>query len=155
MFADEAEGLPVEVASLGTLDLGPEPALPEAVALAEELGLDLTAHRAQRLGDLREVDLVVGFERKHVTAAVVDAGAPVEKTFTLPELVDLLGGLTDPLPPDAHERVGRAHSARALDFRNRPLPEIRDPLGLPAPEQRAVAHAVEEQAARLAAALFD
>jgi hypothetical protein len=90
-----------------------------------------------------------------VTAAVVDAGAPVEKTFTLPELVKLLGDLANPLPPGARERVGRAHAARTPDFRNSPLPEIRDPLGLPAPDQRAVAHAVEEQAARLAAALFD
>ena len=140
----------METASLGTLDLGPEPALPEAVAIAEELGLDLSGHRARRLGDLRGHDLVVGFERKHVMAAVVDAGAPVEKTFTLSELVDLLqdrGG-------SPRERIAGAHAARPEDYRSRPLPEIRDPLGLPAPEQRAVARAVEKQASELASALF-
>jgi hypothetical protein len=38
VFAAETDGLPVEVASLGTLDLGPVPALPEAVTLAESSG---------------------------------------------------------------------------------------------------------------------
>ncbi len=130
------------------------PALPEAVTLAEELGLDLASHRARQLGGLRDHDLVLGFERKHVTAAVVDGGAAVERTFTLPELVELLRGLSAP-PADARERIAEAHAARPPDFRNRPLPEIRDPLGLPAPEQRAVARAVEDQVSELAAALFD
>jgi protein-tyrosine phosphatase len=151
VFAAETDGLPVEVSSLGTLDLGPVPALPEAVTLAEELGLDLTSHRARQLGDLRDRDLVVGFERKHVMAAVVDAGAAVERTFTLPELVDLLHDRTG-LPRD---RIAAAHSSRPEDFRNRPLPEIRDPLGLSAPQQRAIARTVEEQVSELAAALFD
>ena len=156
MFAAETDGLPVEVSSLGTLDLGPVPALPEAVTLAEELGLglDLTSHRARQLGDLRDRDLVVGFERKHVMAAVVDAGAAVERTFTLPELVELLRGLSAP-PADARERIAAAHAARPPDFRNRPLAEIRDPLGLSAPEQRAVARTVEVQVSELATALFD
>ena len=172
MFAAETDGLPVEVSSLGTLDLGPVPALPEAVTLAEELGLDLTSHRARQLGDLRDRDLVavkrdahdridgrdrdrlVGFERKHLMAAVVDAGAAVERTFTLPELVELLRGLSAP-PADARERIAAAHAARPPDFRNRPLPEIRDPLGLSVPEQRAVAQTVEKQVSELATALFD
>jgi protein-tyrosine-phosphatase len=142
----------VEVSSLGTLDLGPEPALPEAVTLAQELGLDLAGHRARRLRDLHDHDLVLGFERKHLMAAVVDAGAAVERTFTLPELVELLDRRRVGTP---RERIAAAHAARPPDFRNRPLPEIRDPLGLSAPEQRAVARAVEEQVSELAAALFD
>jgi protein-tyrosine-phosphatase len=154
VFAAETEGLPVEVSSLGTLDLGPVPALPEAVTLAEELGLDLSSHSARQLGDLREHDLVVGFERKHVIAAVVDAGAAVERTFTLPELVELLHRLSAP-PADARGRIAGAHAARPPNFRKGPLPEIRDPLGLSAPEQRAVARAVEGHVSELAAALFD
>jgi protein-tyrosine phosphatase len=144
----------VEVSSLGTLDLGPVPALPEAVTLAEEVGIDLSSHRARRLGELSDHDLVLGFERKHVMAAVVDAGAAVERTFTLSELVELLIGRV-PSPADARERIAEAHAARPPDFRNRPMTEIRDPLGLPAPEQRAVAEAVEVQVSELADALFD
>ena len=143
----------MEVASFGTLDLGPVPALPEAVALAGELGLDLSGHRARHLADLRGQDLVVGFERGHMAAAVVDAGAAVERTFTLSELVELLDRLSAP-PRDARGRIEAAHAARPPDFRNRPL-EIRDPLGLPPPAQRAIARAVQEEVSELAAALFD
>ena len=149
----------MEVASLGTLDLGPVPALPEAVAIAGELGLDLTGHRASRIADLSGYDLVVGFERKHVMAAVVDAGAAVEQTFTLPELVALLDGapsVPERDPADqARARVRAAHAARPTDFRNASLPEIRDPLGLSAPAQRDIARQVEHQVSDLAATLFD
>jgi protein-tyrosine-phosphatase len=149
----------VEVASLGTLDLGPVPALPEAVAIAGELGLDLTSHRASRIGDLSGYDLVVGFERKHLMAAVVDAGAAVKQTFTLPELVALLDGVPSVPKQDpadqARARVRAAHAARPTDFRNASLPEIRDPLGLPAPAQRDIARQVEHQVSDLAATLFD
>jgi protein-tyrosine-phosphatase len=155
LFTAEAEGLPVEVASLGTLDLGPEPALPEAVAIAEGLRLDLSDHRARRIDDLTNYDLVVGFERKHVKAAVVDAGAAVEKTFTLPELLELLRTLSEPRPIDPRARIQAAHAARPPDFRTAPIPEIADPLGLSAPVQRDIAHEVEEQVAELSEQLFD
>jgi protein-tyrosine-phosphatase len=144
----------VEVASLGTLDLGPEPALPEAVVIGEELGLDLSSHRASKIDELGGYDVVLGFERKHVMASVVDAGAAIERTFTLPELIALLAA-AGPLPPDARERVAKAHAARPPDFRNVPLPEIRDPLGLSAPEQREIAREVARQVRDLAEALFD
>ncbi|HSC49478.1 MAG TPA: hypothetical protein VLD16_04370 [Gaiellaceae bacterium] len=157
LLAAEAEGLAVEIASLGTLDLGPEPALPEAVAIARELGLDLSGHRARsiRAGELRDHNLVVGFERKHVVASVVDGGAAVERTFTLPELTALLGEPEPGSSGGAQGRIRRAHERRPLDFRNAPLAELRDPLGLSAPEQREIARRLEGLVDRLAAALFD
>ena len=80
------EGLPVEVSSAGTLDLGAVGVLPEALALAPELGVDLSAHRTRcvRDVDLREADLVLGFELTHLATAVVECGAARERTFTLP-----------------------------------------------------------------------
>jgi protein-tyrosine-phosphatase len=151
----ETEGLAVEISSLGTLDLGPEPALPEAVAIAGELGLDLSDHRAHsiRAGELRGHDLVVGFERKHVVASVVDGGAAVERTFTLPELTALLGEAAAPYAAPA--RIRRAHERRPPDFRTAPLAELRDPLGLSAPEQREIARELETLVERLVAGLFD
>ena len=109
LFESEAENLPVEVASLGTLDLGDEPALPEAVALAEGLGLDLTAHRARSVAELElgAYDLVLGFERKHVVASVVDAKAKIERTFTLPELLGLLRGVPGVAAPTRARRAGQ------------------------------------------------
>jgi protein-tyrosine-phosphatase len=155
LLTAETEGLAVEIASLGTLDLGPEPALPEAVAIAGELGLDLSDHRAHsiRAGELRGHDLVVGFERKHVVASVVDGGAAVERTFTLPELTALLGEAAAPYAAPA--RIRRAHERRPPDFRTAPLAELRDPLGLSAPEQREIARELETLVERLVAGLFD
>ena len=161
LFESEAEGLPVEIASLGTLDLGDEPALPEAVALAEGLGLDLTAHRARSVSELElgAYDLVLGFERKHVVASVVDAKAKIERTFTLPELLGLLRGIPGPpLPREpverARVRIRQAHAARPHGFRNAPLPELRDPLGLSPAEQRETARELSEQVTELADDLF-
>jgi protein-tyrosine-phosphatase len=156
LLASEAEGPPVEVASLGTLDLGGEPALPEAVAIARELGLDLSGHRARaiRAGELRDLDLVVGFERKHVVASVVDGGAAIERAFTLPELVGLLDEVDDPAS-SARAGIAAAHARRPPGFRDRPLPEIRDPLGLSAVEQREIARELEALVEALAAVLFD
>jgi protein-tyrosine phosphatase len=155
LLASETEGLPLEIASVGTLDLGAQPALPEAVELAEELGVDLTAHRARTVAseDLSGYDLVVGFERKHVVSSVVEGGAPIERTFTLPELVGLLREVAEP-PPGAPARIHTAHELRPPGFRNAPLPELPDPLGRSAPEQREIARRLAELVSELRDELF-
>jgi protein-tyrosine phosphatase len=161
LFAAEAGKLPVRVCSLGVLELGPAPALPEAIELAESFGLDVSGHRARDLAqlDLEPFDLVVGFERMHVRAAVVDGLAHMERTFTLPELVELLEGLPDPASgPDpvdrAGTRVAQAHELRPPGFRTRPMAEIADPLGRSAREQRRTAHELQAFVERLAKLLF-
>src|SRR5437016_1605778 len=89
LFRKETNGLPVNVRSAGLLELGPMPALDEALTLAKTLGIDLRSHAARPLGsiDASGADLVVGFERMHVVSAVMDARVPLERAFTLPELV--------------------------------------------------------------------
>jgi len=130
----ETESLPVSVRSVGVLDLGGIEALPEALEAAEELGLDLSAHRTSVLAPepLDGADLVVGFERAHVARAVVAGGAPLERTFTLPELV----GLLPPAPPAGEEDpVARARAlvgsvvVGRIDPRTASVPELADPLG--------------------------
>lgn len=124
-------GQPVVVESRGTLELGAVPVLPEALRAGERLNLDLSAHRATALAprELADADLVLGFEPDHVAAAVVDGGARRERTFTLPELVELASGA--PPAGDLEERIAvlseRAHARR----RGSPLAAagIRDPLG--------------------------
>jgi protein-tyrosine phosphatase len=161
LLAEDAKGLPVQITSLGTLDLGPAPALPEALEVAERLGLDLSEHRAQALTqlDLEPFDLVLGFERAHVAAAVLDGHARLERTFTLPELVALLDSTSGPpVASDAVERarvrVAQAHEARPPDFRKRPVPEVADPLGLPPAEQRRTASELRALVSRLATGLL-
>jgi protein-tyrosine phosphatase len=151
--------LPVEVSSLGTLDLGDAPPLRAAVKQAGRLGLDLSSHRARTLvgTDLRYADLIIGFERAHVGAAVLEARAPRERAFLLTELVELL----DASPPLAHDdplRRARAAVARA-DATRREDPaewqrEIPDPLGGSARVARDVATDVQRLTVALVRGLF-
>jgi protein-tyrosine phosphatase len=132
-----ARGLPVEVSSVGLLDLGPVPALPEMVEVARAAGLDLSHPRARVLSgvDLSQTDLVIGLERNHVAAAVVEGNVPFERTFTLRELVRLLAEIE---PPDEADTVARARTAiaRAHELRQAhpsfvPGEDIEDPFGGP------------------------
>jgi protein-tyrosine-phosphatase len=143
-----------QVASYGTLDLGAIPALPQTIAAAAKHGLDLSHHLTTPLAstNLAATDLVLGFERFHVAAAVVEAGAVRKQTFTLPELIELLRELeTDPEAPLAdgvrsHARgiVARAAERRAEKGTTARVPEIRDPFGgRRAAYERSVAHVIE------------
>jgi protein-tyrosine phosphatase len=146
LLARETDEESVRIASLGTLDLGPLPALPEAVEMADELGVDLSDHRARSIdkADLGSADLVIGFERAHIAAAVVDGGADAARTFTLPQLVGLLGAIPSrPLGTEVAERarvrIRQANEARPPDWRTQPVAEIPDPLGAPRAVQRETA----------------
>ena len=159
-----AESAGIEHLNIRNLSIDPNvvSALPEAVAIAGELGLDIYGHRARSVTkiDLERFHLVLGFERKHVMSSVVDAEALIEHTFTLPELVELLEGLpTGPEPADPIERallrIRRAHEARAPDYRARPFPEVDDPLGMTMPAQRKTAHELEALVSELVQLLFD
>ena len=104
----------VRVESYGTLDIGSAPALPEAIAAAASLGLDLQGHRARSLERARldDVDLVIGFESFHIAAAVVDAGARRERSFLLRELAELFKELPriEGASDRAHARAVVAHA---------------------------------------------
>lgn len=156
---ERAGGAHVEVRSLGTLELGSVPVLPEAAAVGSRLGIDLSDHRASRVapGSLAELDLVVGFERAHVATAVIEGGAPRERTFTLPELVELLDARDEPVGGTASERA-RAAIARAEVLRrtrnSSKLPEVKDPLGRSEGEQEEIGQQVERLTLALARSLF-
>lgn len=148
-----------EVTSAGTLDLGPAPALPNAIEAAARCGLDISAHRAHLLtdDDLREADLVLGFERRHIVAAVLDHAGRRELTFTLPELADLLNGL----PSDegrgpvqsAVEAVERAHRRRHGRDPSTPI-ELPDPVGQSQDYFRDTCHRLRSLSLSLATGLF-
>jgi len=153
----DTDELPVKIASLGTLDLGSRPALPEAVETARELGLDLSEHRARGLAhvDLSPADLVLGFEERHVRASVVESAAPRGVSFTLPELVELLRRIPGPpLPSDPIERARvRIRQANAARGRG-PAPELGDPLGLTVADQRQIARELDRLVSLLTDRLF-
>lgn len=155
-----AAPVPLEVSSLGLHDLGPVPPLDEAVEIARDLGLDISNHRARPLKGqtLASADLVLGFERIHVAAAVVDASAPRDRTFTLPELVDLAESVAAPADPDpvrhARQLLAHAHAARDGGAPAPLLPEVPDPWGGTADVYAAVGARVTELSQRLITLLF-
>lgn len=153
-----ADGLPVRIGSRGTSELGPVSALTEMARAASDLGVDLSEHRAAAIGpeSLRDADLVIGFEPFHVAAAVVDGGAARERTFTLPELVELASVHDAEGAEDLEQRVRGvvlgAHGRRAGSVPSRAA--IADPLGASTAVFGDTARQIEHLVARLADVLF-
>ena len=149
--------VPLRIESLGTLKLGPVPALPEAIELARRHGLDLASHTARTIRevDLEPFDLVLGFELSHISAAVVDGKAREANTFLLAELVSLLESGSSPDGDGPAERA-RARVARAAATRGMPSAELElpDPLGRPARAQRKIAERLETLVRELYYRLF-
>jgi len=158
LFRRATGGVPVDVASVGTLDLGALPALPEAVEQAARLGIDLSTHRARSMQSLQAADLVVGFERIHVVTAVVEGGASRERAFTLTELVHYLDLFHPPADADSLERarlaIALANGARPPNQLLSAVGEISDPLGKSRRAQRQIAEQLQLLTDRLAMALF-
>ena len=129
------EGLDVSVESGGVLDLPPSPPLPGAVAAAQRIGLDLEGHQSRCLVgiDFSSADLVIGFEQQHVAGAVVDGGAPADKSFLMAELRRLLAESEPPPDQDvearAREYIRRAHDRRLASTMFVPGEELADPAG--------------------------
>src|ERR687893_1791 len=155
-----AEGLPVEVGSVGLLDLGSAPALPEVLEVGRSIGLDLSGHRSRHLMgiDLSDMDLVVGLERSHVAAAVIEANVPYEKVFTFKEIVRLLHGVKPPATSDVEERarmaVKLAHEQRNAGPSFTPGEDIEDPFGGTRAAYTEMATTVARLARELLAGLF-
>jgi low molecular weight protein-tyrosine phosphatase len=156
----EAAGLPVAVESFGLLDAESLPVLAELEEHAAAAEVDVSRHRSRRLPDasLADADLVLGFERHHVAHAVVRAGARLERTFTLPELVGLLEETPAPrrsgdVAADAAAAVEAAAAARP-DPRRARIPEVEDPVGRSPAEVAAIAGDLRSLTPRLVAALF-
>ncbi|MFZ4719499.1 MAG: hypothetical protein ACOYMR_08735, partial [Ilumatobacteraceae bacterium] len=65
------------------------PALPEAVTMLREHGMDASDHRSRRCTPemARAADLVLTADKKQVLAVVGDLGGDFAKTFTMPEFV--------------------------------------------------------------------
>jgi protein-tyrosine phosphatase len=160
LLRSSAHRLPIRVSSVGTANLGPARALPQAIELASEFGVDLSAHRARALRniDLSDADLVLGFEGSHVAEAVVEAKAAVARTFTLVELVELLPQIElpdeDNLVDRARQVVARAHAARPNSGMPAADLQIRDPLGRSPRVYRETAARLRDLSRRLLEGLF-
>jgi protein-tyrosine phosphatase len=145
------------VRSAGTIGLVRNPATPEAVEAAAELGVDITAHEARRLVDamIEEADLLLCMAAEHreeITERVPEA---IDRTFTLKELTRLLELEPATGPAALLDRVGAAAAARAAGApANQFDQDVVDPLGMPIETYRAIAWELDEWIERLVAGLL-
>jgi protein-tyrosine phosphatase len=150
------------VASAGTIARDGARAMPEAVEAAAELGVDISDHSARRLRreHIRDAVLIVGMAAEHrqdIQALVPEAEA---RTFTLKELVRVLG-ISGPGPVDATRDGGFLAGAVADANRRRSgspaaaEDDVMDPLGLSLHGYRAVASELGDLCERLVSGLYD
>ena len=156
-----AQELPIEVESVGLLDLGPAPVLPEVFDIGSKLGLDLAQHRARPMMsvDLTDADLLLGLEWGHVAASVVEGKAVYERSFTLKEMVNLLEEM-DVRPSPSHpldgarKTVAAAHRLRSKRSAFKAGADIRDPFGGSKYDYIEMFRKVENSCERLVSSLF-
>lgn len=153
-------GLPVRTESYGTLPVEGASALPEAVELALWCGVSLSEHRTRYLNNasLEDVDLVLGFEPAHVRQAVVDAHASRERTFLMPEFVELLptalpGAKSEDVVRRARDLVAEA-AAGSPASSARMKGGMRDPFGGSWKTYRSTASEIRDLSVALVEGLF-
>lgn len=129
-------GLPVAAGSAGTWAHRGNPATPDAVIAAREVGLEIEAHRARPLSEslVRRADLVLGLTLEHREEVVGLLPEAAGRTFTVKELAALLGRLPAPQPHAdrdvALHRIAEAHRLRTgLGPSVVEDPDVRDPIG--------------------------
>lgn len=123
-------------ASVGSAGLMPggAPATADAVATMAARGIDIRDHVSHRLdGDtVASARLVIGMARQHVREACVTYGAPLERTFTLKELVrrgEQGGGRRADESVNAWlARIGAGRRTSAL-VGDEPDDDVADPVG--------------------------
>jgi low molecular weight protein-tyrosine phosphatase len=152
-------GLPVTTASYGTLPLDDEPALPEAIEIALSCGVSLDDHRTRYLNDaeVKDVDLLLGFEPAHILQAVVDAHAPRERSFLVRDFARLLPAAGVVRPGEQVVEGARSLVAAAgqrLDERSLTMKSMRDPFGGPWKLYRQSASDIREFSMTLVERLF-
>src|SRR5438034_3397722 len=154
----------ISVESAGVSGWEDSPATPEAVQALQEKGIDISEHRARRLdrGMVERADLIVAMASEHRDAVGELVPSATARTFTLKELVYLLGKDPDPsgIGPRSpmsrvRARVERANALRANVQDGEITDEdVSDPLGLGIESFRASAWELEGLSERLVAQLF-
>lgn len=150
----------VRVGSAGTWARPGQPPMPETVRAAAERGVDVSSLRANSLDPnvVAEADVVLTMTAEHRDEVAHIAPAASSKTFTLKELVALLGALppaADPSTEAAAERIRAADELRRSPDAPAVADEgVADPLGMSVETYRAVAWEIEGLVDALVEGLF-
>ncbi len=141
----------VKVRSAGTWARQGYGATDEAVAAAKERGIDISGHRsttfAPDLADWADVVITMTAEQRDEVRHAAPVAVP--RSFTLKELVAILGALPPADRPPSREsllaRLAEADRLRREGAPPRPADEdVADPLGLGMDAYRATAWEIEE-----------
>ena len=156
LFLRHAQGTGAAARSYGIAGRGGEPALPQAVEAGRRYGADLTQHQARILVPrvLADADLVVGFERDHVSTAVVEGGAARERCFLFRQVVELLDEAVQGADRDARARARVAAAGERNALTDARRLEIPDPAGKPDAVMYETAAEIDRLAAALVRGLF-
>lgn len=146
--------LPVDFRSVGLLR-GGAPVPPLGLQVAEELGLDLSAHRSLRFdpAEVAQYDLVLTMTREQARELLLESPELWPRIFTLKQFTRWSDGRKFP----KHAELGQWLAAAAAD-RSRsevlgadPGDDITDPVEHPIKVWRHVADELEEHVGRLVA----
>ena len=147
-------GVAATVASAGTLGWGGRPATAHAVAVMEEMGLDLSSHRSRRIdaADL-DVDLVLAMTRDHA-GAVIGRDESLRSSVFLPsELARVLAGAGPDEVTSAAVRIRMLGEQREGSLIGRAAEEVADPAGEPIDVYRRTARRLDRELRIIATAL--
>ena len=145
-------GVGASVGSAGLLP-GGAPATPDAVATMADRRIDIGHHVSQTVTAemVRETPLILAMTRHHVRELCAGYGAPIERTFTLKELVRR----ADELGSRVHGESVYAWLARLNTGRRTadlmgddPADDIADPVGRPRADYEATADILEDHLRR-------
>jgi protein-tyrosine phosphatase len=141
-------GVGATVGSAGLLP-GGAPATPEAIATMVARRVDIRRHVSRTIDEemATTTPLVIGMTRQHVREACATYGAPMERTFTLKELVRRgteVGGRHTGEPVAAWlARMNAGRTAADL-MGEHPDDDIADPVGRPRAEYEQTADELED-----------
>ena len=159
LVARFGESAPV-VTSAGTAGWEGSGAVAESVQAASERGVDIADHVAHLVTTemILEADLIVAMAAEHRGAVVGEVPEAEPRTFTLKELVRLLGTLPAPddgvAPDELASRVAEVAAVRKTTPPTDRDEDVADPLGQPINSFRAIAWELDELTSRLMDGLF-
>ena len=145
-------GVGASVGSAGLLP-GGVPATVNAVATMRDRGIDLGRHVSHRLDAETAADarLILGMARMHVREACATYGAPLERAFTLKEIVrrgEAIGGRrADESVRSWLTRAGAGRRPADL-VRDDSFDDVADPVGRPRREYEDTADELEDLLSR-------